>query len=233
MAEQIAKDTVAEIAGDDEWVPPEWVPPVNLVEALLRIQEELPKVERTGENPGFKRDGKPSKYMTIDAVMEAALPVLSRNGVVWIAAPGYAEHEGRREAVLNYTVTHVLSGEKMQGHMLLLSARDDPQGQGAAITYARRQTFTSLFNITADEDDDGERAAGAKRAADERQREARAGARVLSAEQRESMMTAVREADLDVAETLERAGIDPDGDVTAAQSRQVRAMIEATKEAAS
>jgi hypothetical protein len=225
VAERTTEQEVAEIAGDD-------APTMNLVEALLRVQQELPKVERTGENPGFKREGRPSKYMTLDAVMEAALPVLSRNGLVWIAAPGYAEHEGRREAVLNYTVTHAPSGEKMQGHMLLLAARDDPQGQGAAITYARRQTFTSLFNITADEDDDGQRAADAKRAADERQREARAGARVLTQEQRDSMLAAVREAGLDVAETMERAGIDVDDDVTAAQSRQVRAMIEAAKETA-
>lgn len=202
----------------------------NLAQALLAVQAELPSVAKEGENPGFKRaDGSSSKYMTLDAITAAVMPILNKHGLVWTTSPGFAEHEGRYEAVLNYALVHTDSAQERHGAMLLLSARDNPQGQGAAITYARRHALTAVLGITADEDDDGNRAADARQASQQRQQEARQGARILDEAQRAAMLTAVRESGLDVAETMERAGIDPDGEVTAAQSRQVRALIEAAK----
>lgn len=209
--------------------PAEQVKPASsLAEALLRVQEGVGALGLVPEAEGQVQNRR-YKYVTIDKIMAAALPLLSANGLVWTTCPGYTEHEGRYEAVLNYLVVHVPSGGRMEGHMLLVAAKDDPQGQGAGISYARRQAFTAVFNITADEDDDGNRAAAAKLASQERQQEARAGATVLTDARRKAMLDAIREAGLDVAETLEKAGIDPDGDVTAAQSRQVRALIDAAK----
>jgi hypothetical protein len=43
--------------------------------------------------------------------------------------------------------------------MLLLLAKNDPQGQGSAITYARRYSLCSVLNLVADDDDDGQAAA--------------------------------------------------------------------------
>lgn len=197
----------------------------TLTEALLAVQAELPSVAKEGENPGFMRNGKPSKYMTLDAITAAVMPILNKHGLAWTTFPGFASHEGRYEAILNYGLFH--ANGKMEGHMLLLSAKDNPQGQGAAITYARRHALTAVLGITADEDDDGQRAASARQESQQRQQEARAGATILTDAQRDKMLTAIREAGLDVAETMEKAGIDPDGDVTAAQSRQVKALIAA------
>jgi hypothetical protein len=198
----------------------------TLTEALLAVQAELPRVAKEGENPGFKRaDGKPSKYMTLDAITDAVMPILNRHGLIWTTFPGFASHEGRYEALLNYGLYHAATGGKMEGHMLLLSAKDNPQGQGAAITYARRHALTAVLGITADEDDDGNRAANARAESQQRQQEARAGAAVLTDEQRDNMLVQVRQSGLDVAETMEKAGIDIDGDVTAAQARQVKALI--------
>jgi hypothetical protein len=42
--------------------------------------------------------------------------------------------------------------------MLLNAAKDDPQGQGSAITYARRQAAMSMLGLVADSDDDANRA---------------------------------------------------------------------------
>lgn len=203
----------------------------TLMEALLFVQGELPKVEKTGENPAFKQGTAkvPSKYMELDGVYEAILPVLNRNGLVWLTFPGFATHEGRYEPLLNYGLYHAGTGGKIEGHMLLLCARDDPQGQGAALTYAKRQALTAALSLSAESDDDGNRAADAKRASVQRQADARSGARILDEAQRTAMLNAVRESGLDVADTMEKCGIDPDGDVTAAQSRQVRALIEAAK----
>lgn len=198
--------------------------PQTLMEAILRVQGELPKVSKSGTNPHFN-----SKFVTLDALMEAVLPILNKNGLVWLAVPGFTEHEGRYEAILNYGLYHVSTDQSVKGHMLLLAAKDDPQGQGAAITYARRYALTAVLGITADTDDDGNTASQSRRDSQQRAQEARTAAQPLSDEQRDKMLIAVREAGLDVAETMEKAGIDIDGPVTVAQGRQVRAMIEAAK----
>ena len=42
--------------------------------------------------------------------------------------------------------------------MRLLMAKQDPQGQGSAVTYARRYSYCAALGIVADEDDDGQAA---------------------------------------------------------------------------
>jgi hypothetical protein len=49
--------------------------------------------------------------------------------------------------------------------MLLCAAKRDPQGQGAAITYARRFAYMSVLGLVADKDDDGNAATRARTAA--------------------------------------------------------------------
>jgi hypothetical protein len=46
--------------------------------------------------------------------------------------------------------------------MPLLLAKSDPQGQGSAITYARRYALMAVLGLVADEDDDGNKASAAK-----------------------------------------------------------------------
>jgi hypothetical protein len=42
--------------------------------------------------------------------------------------------------------------------MLLLAAQTDPQGQGSALTYARRYAAMSILGLAADDDDDAQAA---------------------------------------------------------------------------
>jgi hypothetical protein len=48
--------------------------------------------------------------------------------------------------------------------MRLCAAKSDPQGQGAAITYARRFAYMAVLGLVADADDDGQAATRAKQA---------------------------------------------------------------------
>jgi hypothetical protein len=40
--------------------------------------------------------------------------------------------------------------------MQLLLSKNDAQGQGSAITYARRYALCAVLNLVADDDDDGQ-----------------------------------------------------------------------------
>lgn len=191
--------------------------PDTLAKALVAVQSELPKLEKAALNPHFK-----SKYISLDTIMAEVLPIVNRHGLAWVTEPGY---DGE-ELVLTYGVIHAASGEERFCTMKLLAAKDDPQGQGAAITYARRYSITSFFGISADEDDDGNRATASRQASRQRAQEARSAPVLLDTDQLASMTTAIREKGLDVADTLTQAGIEEPLKVTAAQAKAVQAILE-------
>src|ERR1041384_7781223 len=117
----------------------------TLAEALLAAQSEMPAVERDQENPHFK-----SQFTSLDNLLSKARPVLNRHGLVLIQAP---DMEGE-QLVLRTIVLHC-SGEKMTFSAPLTPAKNDPQGQGAAITYMRRYSAAAVLAIADQEDDDG------------------------------------------------------------------------------
>jgi hypothetical protein len=49
--------------------------------------------------------------------------------------------------------------------MPLLLTKEDPQGQGSAITYARRYALCAVLNLVGDDDDDGNGASGGESSA--------------------------------------------------------------------
>jgi hypothetical protein len=50
------------------------------------------------------------------------------------------------------------SGEFISSTLTLKPVKDDPQGRGSAITYARRYAYASILGLVSDADDDGNRA---------------------------------------------------------------------------
>ena len=59
---------------------------------------------------------------------------------------------------LLYRLAHATTGEVLEGVMPLLLDKQNAQGLGSAITYARRYSLCAVLNIVADEDDDGQKA---------------------------------------------------------------------------
>jgi len=121
---------------------------VALAKALVAVQGEMPKLVKSANNPFFK-----SKYVDLATVMESILPVLSKNG---LAITQFVSNIDGASA-LTTTLVHT-SGEYMSATMPLLLPKNDPQGQGSAITYARRYGAMAALGIVADEDDDGNKA---------------------------------------------------------------------------
>ena len=116
--------------------------------ALVAIQAEVPAIPKDATNPFFK-----SKYADLPAVVEKASPIVTKHGMAVSQWPG---HEGGCDT-LTTLVVHS-SGQWVSETMRLHLVKDDPQGQGSAITYAKRYAYMAALGLVADEDDDGNRA---------------------------------------------------------------------------
>jgi len=125
--------------------------PVDLfAEALVKVQGAIKTAVKDATNPAFR-----SKYADLGAVWEAVKPALQANGFVVVQSPNF---EGDT-MWLETTLLHV-SGERMTGRYPLRPSKQDPQGFGSALTYARRYSLSSMLGVVADEDDDGNAASG-------------------------------------------------------------------------
>lgn len=118
----------------------------NLAEALVAAQKEMPAVPLDGVNPHFQ-----SKHMTLGTLLSKARPVLNRHGIAMTQFPSRAE-DGT--PTLTTTFLHE-SGENLSSVAPLLLTKNDPQGQGSAITYMRRYALAAALGISDQEDDDG------------------------------------------------------------------------------
>jgi len=118
----------------------------GLLDALLALQAELPKLPKDKTNPHFR-----SKFTGLDTIVETVGPLLAKHGLAWMTLPGRDE----LGPYLGYRLLHVASGQSEGGQVPLILAKDDMQGLGSALTYARRYALSCALNLVSDEDDDG------------------------------------------------------------------------------
>ena len=102
-----------------------------------------------------------SKYTSLDTITELIFPIMTKHNFAWTTLPSFNE---AGEPTLKYSLMHS-SGDVIHGEMKLVMKAADPQGQGSAITYARRYAITSVLGIVGDADDDGNAARVAAQAA--------------------------------------------------------------------
>lgn len=126
----------------------------KLTVALIAAKKDFAPVLKQSENPGFKKDGKPSKYADLENAIDATEAPLLANGLVIMQFP---VNEGDRIGVLTMLIHN--SGEYIGKEFTLPLARQDAQTGVAAITYARRASRLGILDVAA-EDDDGNTAAG-------------------------------------------------------------------------
>lgn len=128
-------------------------PVAPMIIDLVAAQSEMPAIQKTGINPHFGHG-----YVQMHDLMAAVLPILNAHNIAVVQRPTVLD--GR--PALTTTLLHT-SGETIETTMLLLAIKDDPQAQGSAITYARRYSLMAMLGLSADEDDDGQRASQAPR----------------------------------------------------------------------
>lgn len=123
----------------------------SFLSALAALQAEAPTLRKDKVNPHFG-----SKFAGLDTVVEAIQPLLTKHGLVWITMPDHDEHG----PTLNYRLALAETGDGLTGSMPLMLTKQDSQGLGSALTYARRYALVSVLNLIADDDDDGNASAG-------------------------------------------------------------------------
>ena len=118
--------------------------------ALAAAQADMGPALKQASNPAFK-----SKYADLASVMDACLPALTANGICVMQPTGEDDLGRFVKTILAHT-----SGETVECRVPLIVSKNDMQGYGSAVTYARRYGLMSMAGI-APEDDDGNAAAKA------------------------------------------------------------------------
>lgn len=116
-----------------------------IAKAILKFQEKNRAQKTNAENPYFQSD-----YVTLDKVWEKIRPDLQALGLAVIQNPMFENGLYGVESI----IMHIESGEETRAKLLMPLAKNDPQGVGSAITYARRYCLTSQLGLTVDTDDD-------------------------------------------------------------------------------
>lgn len=118
----------------------------KLAGALAKAQSTMTMVEGKSTNPFFN-----SKYASLAAVLEVAMPALNANEIALV--------QGNRWDTSNngFYITSMLmhsSGEWIKSEIRMPIAKKDAHGIGAATTYGRRYLLSSMVGV-AQADDDG------------------------------------------------------------------------------
>jgi len=117
----------------------------TIAAAFVKAQSGFGPALKTSDNPHFR-----SKYAGLDACIEAVIDALHANGIALIQRNLPCESGVTVETVFVHT-----SGETLtSGPLHVPASKQDPQGYGSALTYARRYSLMSACGI-APEDDDG------------------------------------------------------------------------------
>lgn len=120
----------------------------NIATALVKAQKAFAPALKSSTNPHFK-----SKYADLSACVEAVVDSLNANGIFLNQQTSESD-----SGVIVETVFIHESGELLNcGKLHVPASKQDPQGYGSALTYARRYSLMAACGI-APEDDDGEAA---------------------------------------------------------------------------
>ena len=114
------------------------------VKALIAAQQGMTSVKKDSINPHFK-----NRYASLEAVIDATSKVFQSNGFAVMQPCGRDDLGVFVETVLLHT-----SGESFSSRVYLALSKQDMQGLGSAITYARRYGLLGMACL-APEDDDG------------------------------------------------------------------------------
>lgn len=125
----------------------------ELAAAMVKVQTEIKAVPRDSSNPFFK-----SKYAGLEAVLETLFAITPKHGLSIIQT---VQLDERGAPMLETLLLHT-SGQWKCGFQPLKPVKDDPQGMGSAITYARRYGAAAICGL-AQEDDDGNAASNTKK----------------------------------------------------------------------
>ena len=125
-----------------------------LILALDEFHTKTPQVVKDSVNPHFG-----NKFASGGTIDKAINPYLHEAGLVLTQFPCVMDDGAPG---LDSLLAHV-SGEWMAAESPLVMDRTNSQGQGSGLTYLRRYATCAILRITADDDDDANKASEAPR----------------------------------------------------------------------
>ena len=167
----------------------------ELSSALNKAQSEMSGAKKNAKNPFFK-----SNYANLEEVINCIKEPFADNGLSFMQFPVTSDGFAGVETIILHS-----SGEWVSGEFMLKCAKNDPQGMGSAITYAKRYGLQGACGIPS-EDDDGNAATAkpeAKKAAPAKPAQAKD---LCTEDQKKNILTLTNKAEL--TPERQQAGLD-------------------------
>jgi hypothetical protein len=117
----------------------------NLAAAFVKAKRSFGPALKDKTNPAFR-----SKYADLGACIDAVESALLDNGIAFVQDT----FEDATGVTVETVFLHESGEERRCGKLHVPAAKQDPQGYGSALTYARRYSLMAACGIAA-EDDDG------------------------------------------------------------------------------
>lgn len=174
----------------------------KIAPALLAAQKAITFAAKDATNPHFR-----NKYADLPAVVDAVKPALNEAGITFLQSATPSDSDKL------HLVTRLLhsSGEWIEDTLVMPLPKQDPQGYGSAMTYARRYALAAITGLYQD-DDDGTAASGP---ATQKKSEPKG----MTAGEMEDFRIAMREAEDE--ESLQRIGKGVPAHATDAQKAEL------------
>lgn len=129
----------------------------KIATAMLEAQKSITFASKDATNPHFR-----NKYADLPAVVDAVKPALNGAGIAFIQSAGPSD-----DSKLHLTTRLIhISGEWIEDTLVMPLPKQDPQGYGSAMTYARRYALAAITGLYQD-DDDGNAGSGVGKKADD------------------------------------------------------------------
>ena len=122
----------------------------ELAEAMIQVQQTLSPALKDAENTFTN-----SRYATLHSVMNACRDALLEHGI-WLTQ--YPVSVEAHQLGLVTKIVHAETGQWQASLLTMPLPKNDPQGYGSAMTYARWYGLSALIGIVTENDDDGEMA---------------------------------------------------------------------------
>jgi hypothetical protein len=117
----------------------------TIYQAFVQAQMEFNKAIKSATNPHLK-----SKYADLGSVLDAVTPALYKNDLALLQVT----HEFSGGVCVETLILHTSGSQLSGGKLSVPATKQDPQGYGSALTYARRYSLMATLGV-ATEDDDG------------------------------------------------------------------------------
>lgn len=120
--------------------------------SLLKAKKQLKQPKKSAWNDFTK-----SNYVTLESLQKTVDEALEDTGLGYIQKVANTDNG----VSVNTVLFHETGQSLESGWLTLTPKKNDPQGLGSAITYAKRYQLSAIFGISsAIEDDDGNAASG-------------------------------------------------------------------------